>query len=298
MKPGRSITDTPQGVFVVLVASMVLVATVATAAQSGVFERPAERSASNWYTDRVSEIGAVGEDGGARGDNVAGLLGAPEDGSAAAGDQAMAGGVAAGTGSGEPAHAGGSGDGSGVELARVHAPEEEPHAPEEEEESLEEREAARGDSERNEPARDDSGASEPPSEVQPAPDGPWAALRTPTRREPCLVRANRLHIATGRDDREPTGIRGPYLANGEPIVVFMDMANDSGSRQEVGVVWTHEDPPTRWIDEVRVGTGSRWRTWAERPLPLDRLGRWEIEVVDEEGCLVGAVDFELGAPSW
>lgn len=288
MKPGRSITDTPQGVFVVLVASMVLVATVATAAQSGVFERQAERSASSWYTDRVSEIGAVGEVGGARGASVAGLLGAPDEGSGAAGDQAMVGGVAPGTGSVEPVHADGSGDGSGVELARVHAPEEEAHAPEEEEESLEERETA----------RDDSGAAEPPSEAQPAPDGPWAALRMPTRREPCLVRANRLHIATGRDDREPTGIRGPYLANGEPIVVFMDMANDSGSRQEVGVVWTHEDPPTRWIDEVRVGTGSRWRTWAERPLPLDRLGRWEIEVVDEEGCLVGAVDFELGAPSW
>ena len=127
----------------------------------------------------------------------------------------------------------------------------------------------------------------------------WAEpTRRPTRRDPCLVRLNRVIMALSVHRREPRGTEGPFTANGEPIYVFLDFVNTSGSRQRVRVYWRHAATSTQHTDRVEVGTGVRWRTWAARPLTLDRLGEWSVQVVDSGGCLIEEVEFELAAPEW
>lgn len=143
---------------------------------------------------------------------------------------------------------------------------------------------------------------EEPAVVPPPPsadDGvAWAPLREGTRSEPCLVWANRALMATGLARREPVGTDGPFTANGEPLVVFMDFANSTGVSQEVTVVWTHGESGVTHVDTTEAGTGSRWRTWVERPFALDELGPWTVELVDAERCQIAGVSFELVAPDW
>ncbi len=129
------------------------------------------------------------------------------------------------------------------------------------------------------------------------PTGEWAPLRRAERGEPCLVRTNRAMMATGLNRREPVGTEGPFTANGEPILVFMDFANSTGMGHPITVIWRH-DNGTTYFDTAEAGAGSRWRTWAERPLPLDQLGHWTVQLVDSERCLVDELEFDLVAPQW
>lgn len=149
------------------------------------------------------------------------------------------------------------------------------------------------------PAEPDPVAPAAPVVPPEADDGvAWAPLREGTRSEPCLVWANRALMATGLSRREPVGTDGPFTANGEPLVVFMDFANSTGVSQEVTVVWTHGESGVTHIDTTEAGTGSRWRTWVERPFALDELGPWTVQLVDAERCQIADVSFELVAPDW
>lgn len=147
----------------------------------------------------------------------------------------------------------------------------------------------------------DEGSAEP-EVVAAAPaeqrnQGVWAPLRT-SQESPCLVRVNRATMATSIHRREPRGTEGPFLANGQPIVCFLDFANGTGVSQPITLVWSQNDTGASYLDNVEAGAGSRWRTWTERPLPLDQLGHWTVQVLDSERCLVGEIEFDLVAPTW
>jgi hypothetical protein len=128
-------------------------------------------------------------------------------------------------------------------------------------------------------------------------DATWEPLRT-AEDGACLVRLNRATMATTIDRREPRGTEGPFMANGEPIFCFMDFANGTGVSQPVSVVWTQNETGASYLDDMEAGAGSRWRTWTERPLPLDRLGHWTVQMLDAERCLIAELEFDLVAPTW
>lgn len=125
----------------------------------------------------------------------------------------------------------------------------------------------------------------------------WAPLRT-SDDAPCLVRLNRATMATNIHRREPRGTEGPFMANGQPIFCFLDFANGTGVSQPVDVVWSQNETGASYLDNVEAGAGSRWRTWTERPLPLDQLGHWTVQILDSERCLVDEIEFDLVAPTW
>lgn len=126
----------------------------------------------------------------------------------------------------------------------------------------------------------------------------WAPLRTARDGAGCLVRTNRAVVATGTNRREPTGTDGPYTANGEPLYVYLDFANTTGVSQSVTVHWRQQRTGASYLDTIEAGPGSRWRTWAERPLPLDQIGPWTVRILDDERCLIEELSFELVAPQW
>lgn len=149
------------------------------------------------------------------------------------------------------------------------------------------------------PEGSDSGSGEGSGvAVELAPSPAWEPLRRGSLAEPCLVRANRAVLATRMNGREPGDTDGPYTANGEPLYMFVDLANTTGVSQELTVVWRQQESGASFVDLLEAGPGSRWRTWAERPLPLDQIGPWVVQVVDAERCLIDEVSFRLAAPSW
>lgn len=141
--------------------------------------------------------------------------------------------------------------------------------------------------------------AQPESEGSAAPgeDTVWAPLRSGDD-APCLVRINRATMANTIHRREPMETEGPFMANGEPIFCFLDFANGTGVSQPVTLVWTQNETGDSYLDEMEAGAGSRWRTWTERPLPLDQLGHWTVQILDTERCLIDEIEFDLVAPTW
>ena len=88
------------------------------------------------------------------------------------------------------------------------------------------------------------------------------------------------------------------MKRSQPIFCFMDFANGTGVSQPVSVVWTQNETGASYLDEMEAGAGSRWRTWTERPLPLDQLGHWTVQMLDTERCLISELEFDLVAPTW
>lgn len=130
-----------------------------------------------------------------------------------------------------------------------------------------------------------------------AADPVWAPLRS-SDDAPCLVRVNRATMANSIHRREPMETEGPFMANGEPIFCFLDFANGTGVSQPVTLTWTQNETGASYLDEMEAGAGSRWRTWTERPFPLDQLGHWTVQILDAERCLIGEIEFDLVAPTW
>lgn len=132
-------------------------------------------------------------------------------------------------------------------------------------------------------------------------DGPGLTRIEPSRTyddEPCRVRANRAVMTREVRRREPVPLEGPLLADGYPAIAYLDTQNTTGRRQPLRVQWTQLDTGTVYRSSLSAGASHRWRTWAERVLPLSEVGPWRVEVLDADRCLVASMQFELRAPAW
>lgn len=126
----------------------------------------------------------------------------------------------------------------------------------------------------------------------------WEPTRRATDRGGCLLTANRATMATAVERREPRGTEGPFTANGEPIYAYLDAANGTGVEQSLTFRWRQKDTGSTYFDEATVGPSSRFRTWADRALPLDQLGPWVVQLLDADRCLIAQMEFDLVAPTW
>lgn len=147
----------------------------------------------------------------------------------------------------------------------------------------------------------DADQAEPEEATDEAPRPPaergvtrWEARET----SDCRVRANRVVPARRIRRREPIDTEGPFLADGYPIFLFVDLMNRTGRSQRVYVQWVHEASGYVIRDLVNASPSWGWRTSSAQALPLGKLGTWTVELLDADRCLVDAVDLELRAPSW
>ncbi len=157
-------------------------------------------------------------------------------------------------------------------------------------------------------AADGSGAGSPGAEgsgdgaaaegTAVAPADAWAPLARADQGDVCRVRLNRGSVATEIHRREPRGTEGPFLANGQPIYIFVDVHNSTGVAQPLTIYWQQTDTGYSFLQTMEAGAGSRWRTWTEQPLALEQIGPWTVRLLDEDRCLVEELRFELQAPSW
>jgi len=138
---------------------------------------------------------------------------------------------------------------------------------------------------------------DPDNGAEPAPViGP--AVRVGTTTTPCAFSLSRALIARGVDRREPIGTEGPFISDGRPMFVYLDANNRSDGRQRVHARFVHSDSGFAISGAEEIGVSSRWRTWIELTLPAGRLGAWQVEVMDDERCLLEELSFEVIPPGW
>jgi cytoskeletal protein RodZ len=124
------------------------------------------------------------------------------------------------------------------------------------------------------------GAPTPPPEASPAPP---SALEVPEAAVGSAVVDLQLR---GRGDRFEPG----------QSVYFWTRILGGSDGQLIRHVWRHEGQQVGYVP-LELG-GAHWRTYSRRELPADRIGRWTVQVVDDQGRVLAKASFEcVPAPS-
>lgn len=140
-----------------------------------------------------------------------------------------------------------------------------------------------------------SGAPETTAEEEAAPP----PTREGTAAEPCSFRLNRATVARNVEQREPVDATGPFPADGSPLFVFIDADNRGDEASDHATVrWIHRATGGVWSNRARLGRNHRWRTWVDRVLPATRVGAWQAQIIDDQGCLLRTLDFEVIPHGW
>jgi hypothetical protein len=150
---------------------------------------------------------------------------------------------------------------------------------------------------------DGSGGTADADNAGPVDDAAEPAAPAPVREgsddEPCAFRLNRATVARNVEHREPVGADGPFAADGTPLFVFIDADNRGEDASDFATVrWIHRATGGVWSNRARLGRNHRWRTWVDRVLPATRVGAWQAQIIDDQGCLLSTLDFEVIPHGW
>jgi len=104
------------------------------------------------------------------------------------------------------------------------------------------------------------------------------ALEEATSRPDCPVALNRLLFTRAIADREPTAPATRFVANGEPVYVFMEIANPTGPEGTVRIEWAAPSGNNPAAQTMEVGVSPTWRTWVRHRVGGSELGEWSVTV--------------------
>lgn len=122
-----------------------------------------------------------------------------------------------------------------------------------------------------------------------------AAAETPSALDtvlPCSRAVIRARMARKIVNREPTDTEPPYVANGEQLYVFLEIANEvEGSKWDV--TWRHPSSDHSFNQQIEVGVSPAWRTWLRHRIAPEREGEWFVDINAPGGCGATTVAFEV-----
>ncbi len=102
---------------------------------------------------------------------------------------------------------------------------------------------------------------------------------------------SQLVIATGVENREPTGVGQQFPSDVGTLYAYMVVEGDFPEAQ-LTQVWMHgTDEIARVPLTVK---GPRWRTWSSKTIRPDWTGAWTVKVVDADGNTLQSAAFSIG----
>ncbi len=100
-----------------------------------------------------------------------------------------------------------------------------------------------------------------------------------------------LAVATGLDDRQPTGTADSFGLAAGTLTGWAEVRN-TDAETAVTMVWS-KDGKEKARTEVKVGVSPGWRTWTRKRLGKRDAGDWQLEVLDAEGASLGKLEFAV-----
>ncbi len=113
---------------------------------------------------------------------------------------------------------------------------------------------------------------------------------------PKVVVGDRLEIvdaalATAVEERVPLGVATTFTNDVGYIWAWTKVKNPV-AKTHITHIWKR-DGKVRATVELRVGKSSGWRTWSKKKIRSKDLGRWEIEVLADDGTLLDTLRFDV-----
>lgn len=93
----------------------------------------------------------------------------------------------------------------------------------------------------------------------------------------------RAQFTSSISDREPVDHLDPIPGDRDEVTFFTELRNLEG--RTIRHRWLHAGEAQAEVS-FRVG-GPRWRVWSNKQLLPDWHGDWGVEVVDEDGSVLG-----------
>ena len=91
-------------------------------------------------------------------------------------------------------------------------------------------------------------------------------------------------------DRAPQDSGVAFPDSVGTVVLWMRVTGATG--QTLHHVWFHGDEQVS--DVPLTISGSPWRTWSRKTVPVDAKGAWHVEIRDEAGSVLKRIDFTVG----
>jgi hypothetical protein len=129
-------------------------------------------------------------------------------------------------------------------------------------------------------------------------DVPPPATRVATDDEPCNFSLTRSELTRAIVDQRAAPATSPFEADGRPLYLWIETNNIEGRGQGATFRWVHEPTETVYATTLELAISARWRTWTEVSLPPTSFGPWRVEVIDNQGCQVEILRFEMLPRGW
>jgi DUF2914 family protein len=91
-------------------------------------------------------------------------------------------------------------------------------------------------------------------------------------------------------DRVPQDTGTAFSDSVGTIVLWMRVTDASG--QTLHHVWFHGGDEVS--DVPLTISGSPWRTWSRKTIPVEATGAWHVEIRDDAGTVLKRIDFTVG----
>ncbi len=105
-----------------------------------------------------------------------------------------------------------------------------------------------------------------------------------------VMQAAEVVVTTGIQDRIPVDAIQSYAASVESLYCYCRMI---GVRSEATIehVWYHNG---REVSRISLPVrSSNWRTWSKKTIPAGGRGAWRVDVLDDQGEILGSQGFTL-----
>ena len=102
--------------------------------------------------------------------------------------------------------------------------------------------------------------------------------------------AEEIKICTAIEDREPVGIDSIFADTLEKLYCFTKIVGATDTTS-IYHVWYFGDEEKAEVN-LPIKSGS-WRTWSSKIIAKDWMGKWHVEIITEEGDLLGKKEFEI-----
>lgn len=98
-------------------------------------------------------------------------------------------------------------------------------------------------------------------------------------------------LATSIEARNPIGAAEAFDTSVGAVYGWVKIKN-LGEATTITMVWKKEGKK-RLAVELPVGRSTAWQTWSKKGIGPKEAGSWSLEVLDADGILVGAREFNV-----
>jgi len=123
---------------------------------------------------------------------------------------------------------------------------------------------------------------------------PAAAQQSTPTPDSSAITVSRAVIATGVENREPTGVAEQFPDSVGTLYCYMVVEGDFPETQLVQV-WMHGDQEMARVPLTV--KGPRWRTWGSKTILPEWTGAWTVNIQDANGNVLKSVSFSVGGSS-